>query len=144
MDFATAAQKTAYEKSREGTKELLGDFSHERPDVPIIDIIFGSVSGLVSVHPWRDDSACAVIMIGVARGIEVTEDMAKYLLQENFNLAFGSFAIAEKGLFLVQQVPGARCSKDEFKVILGTMLSAAVHYDRELRQSWPSVILTTT
>ena len=93
MEFETQAQKECYDRVAPWVTELFGGSVLRKPDMPILGVMHGSAFAQVGVFPWGDDDAIITTRAYVVTGTALTDELMRYLLEENAGMRFGAFGI---------------------------------------------------
>jgi hypothetical protein len=114
-------------------EELLGD-SHafRKVDTRFYVVRQGSAYIHVLVVPWEPDRALIRFVAQLARGVEMTPDLAIKLLNLNSRLRFGSFGWVRDGSCVTLQhtlLGGPRLDGDELMATLRDLAVLADEYD---------------
>jgi Putative bacterial sensory transduction regulator len=137
MKFENDAHKAAWEKIGPWMKELFGEFSRPRAELPMFDILVGSAWVTVAVWPWRDDDAVITVFSMVVTGAEITPDLMKTLLEKNLDVRFGAFGLSEQGAIVFQHaIAAASCDKSELRTSVMAVLHTADEMDDIIIQKW--------
>jgi|SRR5581483_1973099 len=126
MEFTTEAQKTCYEQVKTWMQEIFGEMAFVDEKNPTFGIARGTAQAWVWVLPWGDDDATINVRSWVVTDAEMTLDLAKYLLQQNFNMRFGAFSIDdEDDILFSHTIVGSTCQKEELRASVMAVLSTA-------------------
>lgn len=137
MEFKTAAQQACYEKVAAWMKELFGEMSVARDDMPLIGVLIGSAYAQVVVHPWGDDDATVTTRAYVVIGAEMQPELVYFLLRQNANMRFGGFGVDGDGdVFFEHTIVGSTCEKNELKASVMAVAITAGQYAPELVARW--------
>jgi hypothetical protein len=137
MEFKTAAQKACYEKIAPWMKEIFGDFAMVNDKVPAIGVAVGSAFAQVGVMPWGDDDTTINTRAYVVSGAELSQDLTRYLLEENAKLRFGAFSVDSDGDIVFEHgIVGSSCDKKELKASVMAVVTTADKYDDEIVRRW--------
>jgi hypothetical protein len=136
VEFRTESQKKVYERVAGILKEQFGKQVVANESAPVFMIRSGSAVVQIAVLPISDRFTSIRTFSWVVTGAETTSDLSKFLLEENFNLAFGDFAL-EPGtgdILLKHVILGEGCDTDELMFSVGQIASAADEYDDKIVQ----------
>jgi hypothetical protein len=137
MKFESEAQKAAWAKVESWMKELFGEFSKPRTDMPFFDILVGSAWVSIAVWPWRDDDAVINVFSVVVTGAEITPDLMKTLLEKNVSVRFGAFGLTPQGNIVFQHaIAAAGCDKAELRTSVMAVVHTADEMDDVIVQKW--------
>ncbi|MCG8363072.1 MAG: YbjN domain-containing protein, partial [Pseudanabaenales cyanobacterium] len=93
MEFKTLAQQQCYERIVPWMDELFSGSVVIFDDEPLFIINLGSAVASTKVIPWGEDDALITTRSYVVTNIEITPELAYYLLKENNQIYFGRFAL---------------------------------------------------
>lgn len=137
MEFKTEAQKAVYEKVLIYGKQLFGEMLNQHKELPSYAIEYGSAFVFVNVIPWRDTDAVINIRSWVVTGAEITQDLLRYLLKENYEMTFGAFGVDDEGdIEFEHTIVGSTCDIEEFRASVLALISVADAYDDQIRSRW--------
>ncbi len=137
MEFKSEAQKLCYEKVASWLKEIFGELVVAHQNIPLHYVLLGSAVANVAVLPWRENDAVINARSYVVTEVEVTPDLANYLLRENSELVFGAFGVDQDGDILFQHtILGSTCDKEELKASVLAVATTADRYDDEIVARW--------
>jgi len=137
MEFKTAAQKECYEKISPWMKEIFGDFLSTREDMPVLSVMVGSAYASLGVSPWGENDAVITTRAYVVTGVELTEELMLYLLQENDRMRFGAYGVdKDKDIFFEHAIVGSTCDKEELKASAMAVILTADDEDDKIIARW--------
>ena len=123
----------AIKKTCARIEELLGkSHAFRRVDARFYVVRQGSAYIYVLVVPWEPDRALIRFVAQLARGVEMTPDLAIKLLHLNSRLRFGSFGWVREGSCVTLQhtlLGGSHLDKDEVLATLHDLAVLADEYD---------------
>lgn len=97
MRLASDAHRAAYERVRACLRDLYGPLLIEADDVPSFRIPGGPWGVRVTVQPIGRDEAVVDVYTWLGRGVEVTPELARRLLERNASLRFVALELDEDG-----------------------------------------------
>jgi hypothetical protein len=136
MEFKSDAQKTVFNRTREYLHSLFGEVN-----VKVLDHTFvmqeGSTFVYVRAIPIGDKKAGVEVFSHVVVGIDVTEELMRYLLTANLKLVLGAFglAIGKEGkatILLTHTVLGETMQREELYASVTAVARVADEMDDEL------------
>jgi hypothetical protein len=137
MEFQSQAQKETYEKLVPWMKEIFGTFAAFRNDAPVIGVMIGSALAQVGVSPWGQDDATITTRSYVVTEVEMSNDLMRYLLQENDRMRFGAFGVdKDDDVFFEHTIVGSTCDKEEIKASVMAVVITADQYDDQIIAKW--------
>jgi hypothetical protein len=129
IQFENDNVRATYEKVGGYLREVFGEMAHARDEDPAWLIIEGSAAVNVAVHPWGDNDTIVRAWSWVVTGAEVTPELTRYLLDENFKMRFGAFSMDPAGdICFEYAIVGSTCDKEELKA---AVLAVAFTADNE-------------
>lgn len=133
IPFQTEAQRASYARAGALLTELFGEMIHRRDDAPIFGIKYGSAFAQVSVYPFGEDDAVICTRAYVLHDVDVTSELMRYLLNENNNMRFGAFGLAnETHIFFEHSIIGSTVDKAELRASVLAVIGTADTYDDPL------------
>ena len=133
MEFKTDAQKAVYEKVKGWMQEIFGEQFFTDPDKPTFGISRGTAQGWVWVWPWGDSDTVINVRSWVVTGAEMTVDLAKYLLRQNYDMRFGAFAIDDDNDIVFEHtIVGSHADKEELRASVLAVLGTADNLDDQI------------
>ena len=137
MEFETQAQKECFERVGPWVKELFGGSVLRKPDKPILGVMHGSAFTQVGVFPWGPDDAIITTRSYVVTGVEITQDLLVYLLQENAGMRFGAFALDDdEDIIFEHSIVGSTCDQRELEASVIAVARIADEYDDRIVARW--------
>ena len=137
MQFQSPHQQATYEKILPWMKEMFGEFTWVRNDVPLIGVVVGSALAQAGVHPWGTDDATICTRAYVVSGAELTPDLLYFLLRTNADMRFGAFGVDDDGdIFFEHTIVGSTCDKGELKSSVMAVVRTADDYDDKIVARW--------
>lgn len=133
MEFKSDAQKACYEKVKGWLQEIFGEQFFTDPNNPTFGISRGTAQGWVWVWPWGDDDATINVRAWVVTGAEMTVDLAKYLLRQNYDMRFGAFAVDDDNDILFEHtIVGSHADKEELRASVLAVVGTADSLDDQI------------
>lgn len=133
MQFLSPVQQQNYERISPMMKELFGEFVRADTEKPLWAISMGSAWVQVAVVPWGDDDAVVQAWAWVITGVDMTPDLMKFLLNQNYNMRFGAFGVdQENDIMLSHSIVASHCDKEELKATVLAVLYTADQLDDEI------------
>lgn len=133
MEFKTEAQRASYERIARWMKELFGEFAEHDSGAPMFSIVVGSALTQVFVSAWNDDDAVITVRSYVVSDVEVTNELAIFLLEQNSRMRFGAFGLDEDhDIFFQHNIVGSTCDKNELKASVLAVANTADDFDDEI------------
>ena len=106
-------------------------------DEPLFIINLGSAVASTRVIPWGEDDALITTRSYVVTNIEITPELAYYLLRENNEIYFGRFALdPENDIVFEHSLVGSSCDRVELKHSVMTVVRLADTYDDQIVARW--------
>lgn len=137
MDFETQAQRECFERVSPWVKELFGGSVLRKPDKPVLGVMHGSAFAQVGVFPWGDDDAIITTRSYVVTGLELSEDLMLFLLQENAGMRFGAFGVDDEGdIMFEHSIVGSTCDQKELEASVIAVARTADEYDDRIVARW--------
>lgn len=137
MDFETQAQKECYEKVSQWIKDLFGVRAICREDIPVIGIMVGSALAQVGISAWGDEDTTITTRAYLVTEVEITPDLASFLLHENERMRFGAFGLdQEDAIFFEHSILGSRTDQEELKSSVMAVILTADSYDDKIVEQW--------
>jgi len=137
MEFTNKAQQDCYEKVVPWMKEIFGEFVRVREDAPLLSVVIGSAVVQIGVFPWGEDDVTVVARSYVVTGVEMTLELAQFLLKENSEMRFGAFGIDSDGDVTFQHsIVGSQLQKEELKATVMAVVWTADEYDDKIVAKW--------
>ncbi len=137
MNFQTEAQRNCYEQVAGWMRASFGKFPCARQDFPGLGLFMNSALVEVLVYPWEDDDATINVRSYVVTGANLSEDLLRFLLQENTDMRFGAFGVDNDGNILFEYTTlGSACSQKELETAVKAVLSVADDYDDAIVEKW--------
>jgi hypothetical protein len=137
MQFETAAQEACYNKVALWMHELFGKFPCARQDIPGLGLFMGSALVEVLILPWGEEDTVINNRAYVVTGTQLTEDLMRFLLQQNSQMIFGAFGVDPKGDILFEHtIVGSTCDKRELESSVHAVLEVADEYDDKIVEQW--------
>jgi hypothetical protein len=136
-EFKTAVQKQVYDKVVGFMREMFGEMLHFRDDGPVIGVAAGSAYVQVMVFPRNEDDATVLARAWVVTGVEGRPDLYKFLLEANYKVLCGGFAIDEVGdICFDHTIMGSHLDKNELKTSVMVVRAIADEYDDIIVSRW--------
>lgn len=137
MEFQSEAQQACYNKIAIWMKDLFGKFPCARSDIPGLGLFMNSALVEVLIYPWEDDDTIINTRSYVVKGVEITQELMRFLLQENTQMYFGAFGIDDAGNILFEHsIVGSTCDKKELEASVKAVLEIADEYDDLIVNKW--------
>jgi hypothetical protein len=132
MNFENDAHKSCYEKVNDYMTQLYGESAGADSEDPVFYLSSGSATVQVRVQPWYEHTVVAVLS-WVVTEVEASKELLKYLLNENFQLLFGAFAVDDQNDILFNQILlGDTIDKEELRTTISAVAETADRYDDEI------------
>lgn len=133
MRFETDIQRTAYERIAPLMKELFGEQAVAHDEQPLFFLRHGSAAVIIGIAPFRGGSDAIVMGSSlVVTDVELTLDLARYLLAENAMLVCGAWSFDEHGIWYRYSILAPSCDKEELRNLVGVVVAMADASDDEL------------
>lgn len=137
MEFETQAQKACYEKVSRWIKDLFGVGAIYRDDIPVIGIIVGSALAQVGISAWGEIDTTITTRAYLVTEVEITPDLASFLLHENERMRFGAFGLdKEDDIFFEHTIMGSNTNREELKSSIMAVILTADSYDDKIVEQW--------
>jgi hypothetical protein len=137
MKFITTAQQICYKKIEPWVAEICQDQYIPPSNLPIFIVPVGSATAMIEVLPWGVDESVISAWSYVVTGAEITNELMRFLLDQNFNLQFGAFSLDKDGDIRFQaSLIGSSCDKNELQTSVTTVLEAADEFDDRIIKIW--------
>ncbi len=137
MKFKTAAQQACYEKIEPWVADICQSQYIPPSNLPIFVVPAGSANAMIEVLPWGADESVIMAWSYVVTGAEITPELMRFLLDQNFDLQFGSFSLDKDGDIRFQtSLIGSSCDQNELKTSVTSVLEAADEYDDRIIKIW--------
>jgi hypothetical protein len=137
MKFTTSAQQACYEKIEPWVSEICKEQYIPPKNLPIFIVPVGSATAMIEVLPWGVDESVISAWSYVVTGAEITSELMRFLLDQNFDMQFGSFSLDKDGDIRFQtSLIGSSCDKNELQTSVTAVLEAADEYDDRIIKTW--------
>ncbi len=137
MKFKTSAQQACYEKIEPWVADICKDQFIPPNNLPIFIVPVGSATAMIEVLPWGIDESVISAWSYVVTGAEITPELTRFLLDQNFDIQFGSFSLDKDGDIRFQtSLIGSSCDKNELETSVTAILEAADEYDDRIIEKW--------
>lgn len=137
MEFETEAQKACYEKVAGYMTSIFGEQVYADPGAPLLWVRYGSAHARVDIWPWGTEDSVIAVRSWVVTGVEMSQDLAVYLLQQNNNMRFGAFGLdRSNNIFFHHSIVGSTCDKQELRTSVMAVLLTADDSDDEIVKRW--------
>ncbi|NIA13934.1 MAG: YbjN domain-containing protein [Nitrospiraceae bacterium] len=139
MNFATAAQETCYNTTRQQLRELFGNAAVTHVDEPLIYVARGSSVTQVAVlpAPWNEETAIICVRAVVVADVEIVDDLMGFLLRKNDGMCFGAFGLdAKNNVCFEHTIVGAPYSAETLRASVLAVSSTAEQYDGLIIARW--------
>lgn len=135
MEFETGAQQAAYERAADLMTQMFGEMAWQSSERPEFGMTVGSATVALAVLPLGDEGAWIDSWSWVVTGPDPSEDLYKYLLEQNVDMRFGAFGVDEEGdiIFKYGIIAGS-LDKDELRAAVLAVAQTADEYDDEIVQ----------
>ena len=136
MEFETPAQQFCYQRISVWMEEFFSDIPWEKLDEPGFGLFMGSAWVEVHIHPWEEDSIINTRST-VVTGAQLNPELLDFLLRQNNNLMFGSFAVDNEGnIVFGHTILGSTCDPEQLETYVIAVLEAADEYDDYIVSRW--------
>lgn len=140
MNFETDAQRACYERVSDYMSQLFGESAQPIEEAPVFVMQSGSAVLNVSVQPWGDDDAVVFATSWVVTDVDPTPELHRFLLEANYNMRFGAFAIdQEDDILFSYSAVGSTIDKEEIRALALAVLGTADDYDDEITKRFGGV-----
>lgn len=138
MEFKTDAHRACYEKIHQWLKELYGEEGvRPRTDATMLGLVRGSAYITVLIWANGEQDAWVTTRSWVVTKVEITPDLAKFLLRKNYDMTLGAFGIDDAGdIFFEHTILGSSCDKAQLRNSVGGVAHVADAYDDEIVSRW--------
>jgi hypothetical protein len=137
VQFNTEAQEAVYEKVGQQMKELFGEQTGARDDLPAYYLRMGSAVVQVFVLSWGEADAVVNVRSYVVTGAEKTPELLEFLLRQNFEMRFGAFSLDPDGdIAFEHTIVGTTCDKAELRASVMAVINTADQYDEQIVSRW--------
>jgi hypothetical protein len=137
MKFETPVQQACYEKIQPWLHDLYENVYSPPYNMPVFVLPLGSATATIEVLPWGTTEAIISTWSYVVTGVEMTQDLMKFLLQKNAEIDFGVFSIDDDGdIRFHTTLIGSTCDRDELKTSVSSVLETADLYDDAIVVNW--------
>jgi hypothetical protein len=137
MKFITSVQQACYEKIEPWIAEICQDQYIPPINIPIFIVPVGSATAMIEVLPWGIDESVISAWSYVVTGANITPELMRFLLDQNFDLHFGAFSLDKDGDIRFQaSLIGSSCDQNELQTSLTAVLEVADEYDDRIIQTW--------
>jgi hypothetical protein len=137
MKFMTPAQEACYKKIEPWVSEICKDQYIPPSNLPIFIVPVGSATAMIEVLPWGVNESVISAWSYVVTGAEITPELMRFLLDQNFDMQFGSFSLDKDGDIRFQtSLIGSSCDKNELQTSVTAVLEAADEYDDRIIETW--------
>lgn len=135
MEPATEAQRRTLDLVHECLREAFGPLLAEGERTPAFLVPGGPHGIRVAVQPVGEDEAVVDVFTWVGRDVEVTSEVARWLLERNAALRFVSLALdADGDVRIDAALFPENVSADELARVVALVAAAADDVDRELSE----------
>jgi hypothetical protein len=133
VEFAHDAHRRTYDRVKAYVTVLFGEKAEEHAAEPAFTISEGSAVATVSVRPWREWSTTVETYSWVVTDVQPSEELFRYLLEENTELLFGAFGIKDRtNVIFTHSVVGDTLDPEELEGSVRAVLTMADQYDDEI------------
>ncbi len=96
-------------------------------------IMVGTTVVQLLVRAWHKDDAIVDCFSFLVYEATITEDLMRYLLNENANIHFGAFSLTfDDTIKFSHSIAGVNMDQNEFEATIKTVAQIADHYDVEI------------
>src|SRR3954447_7808786 len=96
MEFANDAHRDSYDLVARYVGELFGEDVSSDPSRPAFTLQEGSALATIEVRPWREWSTTVESQSLFVTEISPSEELYRFLLDENAELLFGAFGLKDE------------------------------------------------
>lgn len=138
--FQNPAQRELHTRVGGWLRELFGEGARPRDEAPAFLVTVGSAVAQVTISPWQNEEAVVHVRAGVVEDVDVTHDLALFLLERNGEMRIGAFAIDPGGsVFLEYTLLGAGSDKAGLRAAVQAVVSTAEKSDDIIVSRWGGV-----
>ncbi|AFY73668.1 hypothetical protein Syn7502_01612 [Synechococcus sp. PCC 7502] len=137
MKFKTSAQQICYDKIEPWVADICKDQYIPPSNLPIFIVPVGSATAMIEVLPWGETESVISAWSYVVTGADITPELMRFLLEQNFDLQFGAFSLDKDGDIRFQaSLVGSSCDKNELETSVNAVLKVADDYDDRIIETW--------
>ena len=134
MEFANDAQRVAYERVERYLSEIFGDKASASSEEPSFTLTEGSAVATVAVRPRLEWSSVVETYSWVVTEVDPSEDLYRFLLEQNADLLFGAFGLKDQNnVIFKHSIVGETIDPGELESSVQAVLTLADQYDDEIR-----------
>jgi hypothetical protein len=137
VEFANDAHRASYELVQHYVGTIFGDGARPDPTEPSFTINEGSAFATIVVRPWREWSATVESYSLVVTGVTRSEELYRFLLEENAELLFGAFGLKDETTVIFKHSvigDSDKLDAEELESSVRAVLTMADQYDDEIVQ----------
>lgn len=137
MQFRTEAQKDCFEKVSSCLNGKFTGMVIPAEELPAFFIVRGNAILQVAVFPLGESDSVIQCRSYTVSGAELTDDLMRYLLNQNTQLRFGSFGIDNDGdIILEHSLIGSLADRLSTQRIAEMILASANKFGDEIVARW--------
>jgi len=137
ITFASEGHRSTYERVVKYAVDLYGDSVSIDPRVPLVFVQHGSAVASLSINPIGIHSSVVDFYCLVAREVESTPELLKWLLQQNYRSRFGALSLDGDGdIVLKHGLVGDTLSNEEMRIVIGLLVDLADEFDDKITEKF--------
>ena len=126
INFATDSHRTTYERVATMLVEEYGRQARPHASQPLWALEYGSATVVIAVEPFGEDNSLVRVVSAVVTDAEHAPELHRSLLERNFGLTFGSFALDGAGTITLQySLLGSECTAAQLATAIRELRAAA-------------------
>jgi hypothetical protein len=134
VEFVNDAQRDAYRRVERYLIEIFGDDASASPDEPSFTLSEGSAVATIAVRPRLAWSSVVETYSWVVTDVTPSEELCRFLLEENSELLFGAFGLRQgTNVIFKHSVVGETLDREELESSVRAVLTMADQYDDQIR-----------